>query len=83
MNKKKEILEKYPGETFTFAVGLDKAILGVDSESMGIIYSTKKALVELKKQFPKYTKRDEVRDFFDFNTFGTKGKGWIWLDDEN
>jgi len=83
MNKRKQIIERYPDEKFTFADGLDGAILGVDYESMGIIYSIKKALIEMKKQFPKRTRMSEIREYFYYNTIGTKGKGWMWLDDED
>ena len=40
---RQRILETYPDETFIFADGLDDAILGVEEETMGIIYSVKKA----------------------------------------
>jgi len=83
MSKRQEILKKFPDETFTFADGLDNAIIGVDYDNRGIIYSMKKALIEYKKQFPKGTNMDEILECFYYNTIGSKGLGWIWLDDRD
>lgn len=44
MNKKEEILEKYPDEEIWFADGFDNAILGIESDSMRVVYSVDKAL---------------------------------------
>jgi hypothetical protein len=43
MDIRKQILETYPEDVFSFVDELDGAILGVDEETMGIIYSVKKA----------------------------------------
>jgi hypothetical protein len=83
MSKRQEILEKYPDEELSFVDGLDGAILGIDYDSFGVIYSIKKSLIEMKKQFPKRTKNSEIREYFYYNTIGTKGQKWIWLNDED
>lgn len=54
-NIRKLIAEQYPDEKLMCADGLDDAIIGVDSDSMRVVYSTKKALeiiyksIKLKK----------------------------------
>jgi hypothetical protein len=36
--------EKFPDETFVYAEGLDDAIMGIDQESMRVIYSVYRCL---------------------------------------
>lgn len=42
MDIRQQILETYPDDVFSFLDDLDGAILGVDEETMGIIYYVKK-----------------------------------------
>jgi hypothetical protein len=44
-----DIADWYPEETFLFADGLDDAIIGVDTETMRVVYSVKKCVKCLMK----------------------------------
>ena len=44
MNKREEIIENYPNEEIWFADGFDNAILGIESDSMRVVYSVDKTL---------------------------------------
>ena len=49
-NIRKQIAEQYPDEQIWLADGYDKAILGVDGDSMRAVYSVKKTLEIIYKE---------------------------------
>jgi len=50
MITREQITEQYPDEKIWFADGYDDAILGIDDDTMRVIYSTKKAMAILFKE---------------------------------
>ena len=58
-----QITDRYPDEEFLQADGLDEAIIGVDEQSMRLIYSESKCIEILAKEMPE----DEAREFYNFN----------------
>lgn len=77
-----EILATYEDETFLRADGFDDAIIGVDENSMRLIYSVRKCLDILET-------RDgmEYSDAIEYFNFNTKGayvgeKTPIWCGDD-
>lgn len=85
MNKREELTERFGDEKLVFSSEeLDGAIIGIDHNSLKVVYSIKKALIEMKKNmFPKYTKKFDVREFFFFNTIRIDADKIIWVDDED
>jgi hypothetical protein len=79
--KKEDIIKCYPDDIFLFADGLDKAILGVDQETMRVIYSVKKCINCLMRN--SLMDYQEAIEFFDFNTRGAYvgEKTPIWCED--
>lgn len=73
------IIEKYPDESFLKADGFDGALIGVDANSMRLIYSTSKCIEILCEDM------DEIDaiEYFDFNVLGSYvgEKTPIWCDD--
>lgn len=63
---RKQILENYPEQVFMFADGFDDAIIGVDAQSMRIIYSVERIINILEKDM----RRELAIEFFDFNIDG-------------
>ena len=92
MNKKELILEKYPEDEFVFADGFDEAIIGVDDESMVVVYSTRKAVsiiynetelsvqdledIESSGRTVEEVKMEMALEHFYYNVKGSKGKGY-------
>jgi len=90
-NKRELIAEQYPDEKLMCADGFDDAILGVDSDSMRVVYSVAKSidilfnemLVDAKltdeEKESGMTKEDKAmemaREHFEFNVSGSKGEG--------
>lgn len=77
-----EILASYEDETFLKADGFDEAIIGVDSNTMRLIYSVTKCLDILQtRDGMEYS---EAMEYFDFNTrcafVGEQTP--IWCDDD-
>ena len=75
------IIHAYPDEEFLTADGFDDAIIGVDEESMRIIYSVTgcmKILMERDKM-----NKEDAWEFFDFNVSGARvgDKTPIWCFD--
>ena len=74
-----EILERYPEEEFLKADGFDEAIIGVEENSMRLIYSVKFCIQILSRDMPE----DETQEYFDYNVKGTYmgEKTPIWCED--
>jgi chorismate mutase len=75
-----QILEHFPEEELLKANGFDDAIIGVDQQSMRLIYSVKKCLRILMKEM----NYDDAVEYFHFNVSGSHmgGKTPIWCEDE-
>ena len=73
------IVALYPDETFLKADGLDEAIIGVDEQSMRLIYSVAQCIEILSRDM----KPDEAFEYFEYNTKGAYvgEKTPIWCDD--
>lgn len=81
-----KIIEEYPDAEFIKADGYDDAIIGVDTDSLRLIYDSGKVIESLIEDFREgVTGEDEdelaisAQEFFDFNIAGAKGEGFpIW-----
>ena len=75
----KEILEQYPDEQFLKADGFDYAIIGLDLDSMRLIYSVSKCIDILNDDMT-YT---DAQEYFEFNVRGSYvgEKTPIWCED--
>ncbi len=62
-----ELLLMYSDEEFLIANGLDDAVIGVDTESMRLIYSVDKVKDILMKEMP----YEEAMEYFEFNIAGS------------
>ena len=65
MNVLAQIIEDYPDEYFLKADGFDDAIIGIDQESLRLIYSVdkmKSILMTVDEM-----SEDDARDYLDFN----------------
>lgn len=60
---REDLIERYHEETFLLADGFDDAILGVDENSMRVIYSVSKCINILMKDMS----REDAVEYFDFN----------------
>lgn len=58
-----KIVELYPDENILIADGFDDAIIGIDENSMRLIYSVKKCI----KILMKHMSEDEAIEYFNFN----------------
>ncbi len=74
-----EILEKYPDEEFLSADGFNNAILGVDEQSMRLIYSIAKCIEILMEDMSE----TDAFEYFYYNVSGAYmgEKTPIWCDD--
>jgi hypothetical protein len=61
-----QIFEWYPEEEFLKADDFDEAVIGVDDNSMRLIYSVSKCIEILKKDMTE----EEAIEHFDFNVKG-------------
>ena len=61
------IIESYQEEEFLKADGFDEAIIGVDEDSMRLIYSVKKCIEILCKDMSE----EEAIEYFNFNVSGS------------
>jgi len=61
-----EIVEAWPEETFLKADGFDDAIIGVDSQTMRLIYSRSQMVDILVNQG---MDEDEAIEYLEFNTY--------------
>ena len=65
--KLESILENYPDETFLKADGFDEAIIGVDENSMRLIYSVSKCIEILREDM---SEEDALEHFY-YNVSGS------------
>lgn len=63
-----ELMEAYPDEDFLIATGFDGAILGIDVQSMRVIYSVSECINILMNEHD-MTDIDAL-EYFDFNVSG-------------
>jgi hypothetical protein len=61
-----EILDAYPDEEFLMADGFDGAIIGVEPNSMCLVYCRSKCIEILRKDMS----YEEAIEYFDFNVSG-------------
>ena len=75
-----KILEQYEDEQILIADGFDDAVIGIEENSMRLIYSVEKCINILMKQGMEMT---EAVEYFDFNVSGSYvgEKTPIWCDD--
>lgn len=62
-----EILENYPDDSFLKADGFDDAVIGLDEQSMRLVYSVSKCIAILKTEG--MTEEDAL-EHFSFNVSG-------------
>ena len=74
-----EIIEQYEDETFLKASGFDEAIIGVDKNTMKLIYSEKKCIEILMMDMSE----EDAIEHFNFNVRGgyVGDKTPIWCSD--
>ena len=75
----KEILEIYSEEELLIADGFDEAVIGIDENSLRIIYSIKKCIEILMKDMPE----EDALEYFSYNVSGAYvgEKTPIWCED--
>lgn len=75
-----KILEQYEDEQILIADGFDDAVIGIEENSMRLIYSVEKCINILMEQGMEMT---EAVEYFDFNVSGSYvgEKTPIWCDD--
>ena len=61
------IIENYPEETFLVADGFDNAVIGVDQQSMRLIYSVSKCIDILTEDMS----QEDAIEHFEFNVSGS------------
>ena len=61
------LAEQYPDSSLLTADGFDDCILGVDQQSMRVIYSADKCILKLAKDMT----HEEAVEYFDFNVSGS------------
>jgi hypothetical protein len=73
-----DIIEKYPNESFVKADGFDEALIGVDTQSMRLIYSIDKCIEILCRDMNEL----DAIEYFNFNVSGSYigEKTPIWCD---
>jgi hypothetical protein len=82
MNKLEELFDRYPEEDFMIADGFDDAIIGIDTQSLRVIYSVTMCLKVLIEQDGMTL--EEAKEYFDFNVSGAfVGESTpIWCEDD-
>lgn len=75
------IIENYPDEKILKADGFDDAVIGIEVNSMRLVYSTKKTIAILISR--ESMTELEALEYFDFNIGGAYvgEKTPIWCDD--
>lgn len=82
-----QILERYPDEEIIRADGFDAAIIGIDVDTMRLIYSIRKTIQILIEHFTECLNEDEdvhtiAIEYFEYNIRGSKGHNFpIWCED--
>lgn len=79
-NMLEKILEQHEDEEILIADGFDDAVIGIEENSMRLIYSVEKCINILMEQGMDMT---EAVEYFDFNVSGSYvgEKTPIWCDD--
>jgi hypothetical protein len=62
-----EILENYPDDNFLVADGLNEAVIGLDEQSMRLVYSVSKCISILKEDG---MTEEEALEHFSYNVSG-------------
>ena len=62
-----EILENYPDDSFLTADGFDDAVIGLDEQSMRLVYSVSKCIAILKEEG---MSEEDAMEHFSFNVSG-------------
>lgn len=81
------ICEQYPNEEFIRIDGFDAAIIGVNADTMQLIYSIKQTIQILIEQLPEDNNEDEdmhtmAIEYFENNIRDVKGHKFpIWCED--
>lgn len=75
---KQRLIDAFPEEELLFADGFDDAIIGIDEQTLRIIYSVGKCIEILENEMA-----DDAIEYFDFNVRGAYvgEKTPIWCDD--
>lgn len=76
-----DIIESFPGEDILKADGFDKAVIGIELDTMRLIYSKIKCIEVI--MLTSDLSYDEAIEFLDFNVFGSYVGELtpIWCDD--
>ncbi len=76
------IIEKYPDEEFLIADGFDDAIIGVELNTMRLVYSVRKCIELLFEG--ESMNLEEALEYFHYNVSGSYvgEKTPIWVDDD-
>lgn len=69
MNKRQLIYEQYQDDEMLFADGFDDAIIGVDINSLRVIYSVAECITILMGE--DQLSKEDAEDFFYFNVAGS------------
>ncbi len=74
------IIENYYDEELSIADGFNEAVIGIDPNSLSIIYSMRKSIEILMRDMDE----DEAREYFNFNVLSAYvgEKAPIFCDDE-
>lgn len=67
MSKVQELLDRFPDEDFLLADGLDSAIIGVEVNSMRVVYNHDKILSILMKEG---MSEEDALEHIDYNILG-------------
>ena len=65
-SKREQLLKFVPDDTLLFADGFDDAIMGLDTNSLRVVYSKQKMIECLLKDM----ELDEAIEYLEFNTWG-------------
>jgi hypothetical protein len=66
ISKREQLLKFVPDDTLLFADGFDDAIMGLDTNSLRVVYSKQKMIECLLKDM----ELDEAIEYLEFNTWG-------------
>jgi len=66
ISKREQLLNYVPEDTLLFADGFDDAIIGLDTNSLRVVYSKQKMIECLMKDM----ELDDAIEYLEFNTWG-------------
>ena len=66
ISKREQLLKFVPDDTLLFADGFDDAIMGLDTNSLRVVYSKQKMIKCLLKDM----ELDDAIEYLEFNTWG-------------